>query len=499
MLEEQLELSRKKSENLSEVENQLYQLKAYSSELKTQRELDKDKIQNLIEQVAELQVEKKSTIEELSVCQSELKHLRSQLNNSQIYLNDYNSKINGQGVANNNGEKLNSNLPNGDSCSEENSLDMLINTNIENEKNLRSSLRDQLNSDASKRVLKLELEIQKLKFIIENLRSSNSNELNNNERRKHSSISSLGSVHSDESKDDLNNGSKSNPLNDRLSERCSSNSSTDSIKSTSLSVFSNVTNNTNSNLNQLSTNQFSPSSSSPLDNNEYDSGCVSLICENNHNGNNHNSNKSNSITPVNMLRMQQQQQQLDKERLEEEKEDGEIANCNSKHRTVNQLNNQTTKTITTCKSNNSTIKERQITNELNGQLNDHLNNFNNLNSLNNLVNNKSNGQLKSSNLNHQQSELSLDENQLNKLRLFNGSNSSLSSNASSNIGLKQQLTRSQQTDLNKLNNSNNSITLTPISTAKNRMPVTGDQIKQIDVKRMPLISTSQIEVSAVYF
>jgi len=39
MLEEQLELSRKKSETLSEIEAQLYQMKAYSSELKTQREL----------------------------------------------------------------------------------------------------------------------------------------------------------------------------------------------------------------------------------------------------------------------------------------------------------------------------------------------------------------------------------------------------------------------------------------------------------------------------
>lgn len=493
MLEEQLEISRKKTENLSEVESQLYQMKAYSSELKTQRELDKDKIQSLIEQIAELQVEKKSTIEELSVCQSELKHLRSQLSNSQIYLNDY--KATGNSAGSSEKEKHRSTKPTecSNECSEENSLElmqMITDTgSLEaNEKNLRSSLLEQLNSDASKRILKLELENQKLKFIIENLRTNNPNplngttspndELNGTERQKHSSISSLGSAHSDEST--ANNKTITNQINDhRLGERCSSNSSTDSIKSTSLSVFSSATGDANStSASQAATNQFS-TSTSPLDTNEYDSGCVSLICE---------SNKSSSITPVNMLRMQKQQLQLDKERLEQQMLDINTANSNE-----------------SSKANNAPIRQQsaneQLTNPASGSQSINQTGAVDLNGAPHLLSG-------SNNYNHRTSSESSsncdDEHhhQLSKLRLFDGSNSSLSSNASS-VGLKQFASQhSQRTDLNKLNNNYLSNLNSSISSTKNRpSTISGDQIKQIkqiDVKRMPLIETTQIEVGLTF-
>lgn len=485
MLEEQLEISRKKSENLSEVESQLYQMKAYSSELKTQRELDKDKIQSLIEQIAELQVEKKSTIEELSVCQSELKHLRSQLSNSQVYLNDYKAT----------GEKEKDRKPAecSNECSGENSLELQVITDTggleANEKNLRSSLLEQLNSDASKRILKLELENQKLKFIIENLRTNNPNqlngttspadELNGGERQKHSSISSLGSAHSDEST--ANNKTITNQ-DHRLGERCSSNSSTDSIKSTSLSVFSSATGDANSiSASQAATNQFS-TSTSPLDTNEYDSGCVSLICE---------SNKSSSITPVNMLRMQKQQQQLDKERLENQMLDA--ANESSK------ANNAPIRQQSTNDQLANPASGRQSVNQTAADLN----------GLNGASLNGAAHPISSANNYRTSSESSSNcdddhhhQHQLSKLRLFDGSNSSLSSNASS-IGLKQFAGQhAQRTDLNKLNNNYLSNLNSSVSSTKKRpSTISGDQIKQIkqiDVKRMPLIETTQIEVGLTF-
>ena len=501
MLEEQLEISRKKSENLGEVESQLYQMKAYSSELKTQRELDKDKIQSLIEQIAELQVEKKSTIEELSVCQSELKHLRSQLSNSQIYLADYNSKT----AADKDRAATGKPAECSNECSEENSLElmqMITDTGgLEtNEKNLRSSLLEQLNSDASKRILKLELENQKLKFIIENLRTNNplngdaspNDELNDDKREKHSSISSsLGSVHSDEST--ANNKTTTNQISDhRLGERCSSNSSTDSIKSTSLSVFSSATGELNGHANSSSANQTNASqfstSISPLD--QYDSGCVSLICE---------GNKSSSITPVNMLRMQKQQQQLDKERLEEQMLDIKTTNESSKANN-GPIRQSTNGPLTN--GGHQSVNQTAVRNSSNGvaDLNVQMNGISSAHILLNA----------STNYNRTSSESSsnCDEehhHQLTKLRLFDGSNSSLSSNASSN-GLKQFASR--HADLtNKLNNNlnsnlnNNYISNlnSSISSTKNRpSTISGDQIKQIkqiDVKRMPLIETTQIEVS----
>ena len=508
MLEEQLEISRKKSENLSEVESQLYQLKAYSSELKTQRELDKDRIQSLIEQIAELRVEKKATIEELSVCQSELKHLRSQLNNSQIYLNDFKCK-DGKDKC------LTKSSGSNADCSEENSLELINGNLVDNENNLRSSLLEQLNSDASKRILKLELENQKLQFIIENLRtnhpslsdsSTNHNvELNGDQKQKHSSISSLGSVHSDESN---NNKANANPINDRLGERCSSNSSTDSIKSTSLSVFSNATGELNNNnlpsnssngTTNPTTNQYS-TSTSPLDTNEYDSGCVSLVCD----------NKSSSITPVNMLRMQQQQQQLDKE-LEEQMltslktvDSNENCKVNNNSATIKQCS------VNEFNQNSNNNGNNQITSQLNGQLSSPVSRSNGPKqsierTTNKCLNNGTSTNYRSS------SESSNDDHQLTKLNLFNGSNSSLSSNASS-IGLKQfNNGRYNQTDLNKLNNNNNylnkmsnlanSSASSPAANRPytNKETITSDQRKQIDVKRMPLIETSQIEVCLDFF
>lgn len=126
MLEEQLEVSRKKSEQIPELETQLLQLKACSNELKFQQEMDREKIESLMEEVTSLQVEKKAVIDELAQVQKELNNLRNQYAANQS-----------------NGS------PNG----------------------LESNLLEQLNNDASKRVLKLELENQKLHSLIENMKN----------------------------------------------------------------------------------------------------------------------------------------------------------------------------------------------------------------------------------------------------------------------------------------------------------------------------------------
>uniref|UniRef100_T1K417 HOOK N-terminal domain-containing protein n=1 Tax=Tetranychus urticae TaxID=32264 RepID=T1K417_TETUR len=126
MLEEQLECSRKRSEQIPELEAQLLQLRAYSNELQFQRDMDRDKIESLMEEVASLQVEKKSVFEELAQVQKEMNSLRCQYTAIEPVVSPI---------------------------------------------GLESNLFEQLNNDAAKRVLKLELENQKLHSLVENIRN----------------------------------------------------------------------------------------------------------------------------------------------------------------------------------------------------------------------------------------------------------------------------------------------------------------------------------------
>ncbi|RWS11653.1 Protein Daple-like protein [Dinothrombium tinctorium] len=140
MLEEQLTVSRKRADQLPELESSLLQLQSYSDEVSLQRDLERDKIESLVEEITQLKVEKKAALEEMSQLQSELNYLRSELNSSE--------------------------------CSNQNTH--------------TTNLLEQLNNDAAKRVLKLELENQKLQSLIENMKNnrtdivSTSSYLNNN-------------------------------------------------------------------------------------------------------------------------------------------------------------------------------------------------------------------------------------------------------------------------------------------------------------------------------
>jgi len=133
MLEDQLEVSRKRSEIIPDLEAQILQLRAYSNELSFQQDIDKDKIESLMEELTAVHVDKKAVTEELTKAQCELDLFRSQLN------------------------AFESMSQNG----------------------LESNLLEQLNNDAAKRVLKLELENQKLQSLIENMKNSKSEFISN--------------------------------------------------------------------------------------------------------------------------------------------------------------------------------------------------------------------------------------------------------------------------------------------------------------------------------
>jgi len=115
--EEQLETARKKNERIPDLEAQILSLRAINDQLQSQVDSDKDKLSGLVDEINQLRVEKKAAIQELSQVQLELTHLRNQSNS--------------------------------------------------NRNQLGSSLMQEINTDASKKLLKLELENQKLVAILE--------------------------------------------------------------------------------------------------------------------------------------------------------------------------------------------------------------------------------------------------------------------------------------------------------------------------------------------
>lgn len=129
MLEEQLDASRKRAEKLPELEEKILKLNAYGNELNLQRELDKNQMERLIEQITHLRQEKKSANEELCRVQLELTELRSQIR-----------------------------------LSNETSM---VKNDIE-----EGNLFDQLNQDASKRMIKLEHENQRLQNLLDDYRNN---------------------------------------------------------------------------------------------------------------------------------------------------------------------------------------------------------------------------------------------------------------------------------------------------------------------------------------
>lgn len=150
MLEEQLEAARKKNERLPELESQVIQLKALSLELESQQELDREKTACLVDEVNQLRIEKKAAVEELNQSQTELEYLRSQRK--------------------------------------------AFNCN-----NGSSNLLEQLNNDASKRLLKLELENQKLSSQLDNIKELGSSSNSPSGGGKSSACSSSSSTSSSSS------------------------------------------------------------------------------------------------------------------------------------------------------------------------------------------------------------------------------------------------------------------------------------------------------------
>lgn len=123
MLEEQLDCSRKRAERIPELEEKILKLNAHGNELNLQRELDKNQIERLIEELTHLRDEKRNATEELNRIQTELTELRVQ-----IGLND---------------ERI------------------IVNRSEE------GNLFDQMNQDFSKKLIKLEHENKKLQSTIE--------------------------------------------------------------------------------------------------------------------------------------------------------------------------------------------------------------------------------------------------------------------------------------------------------------------------------------------
>ena len=125
MLQEQLDSVRKRCERVPDLEHQVIQLKALSLELESQQQLDKEKTACLVDEVNQLRIEKKAAVEELNQTQTELKYMRNQV------------------------KSLNCNTG-------------------------ASNLLEQLKNDSSTRLLKLELENQKLLCLVDNMNGKSS-------------------------------------------------------------------------------------------------------------------------------------------------------------------------------------------------------------------------------------------------------------------------------------------------------------------------------------
>lgn len=125
VLQEQLDAARRRAERVPDLEHQVIQLKALSLELQSQRDLDKEKTACLVDEVNQLRIEKKAAVDDLNQTQTELKYLRNQV------------------------KTLN--------CS-----------------SVSANLMDQLKNDTSTRLLKLELENQKLLSLVDNMNGKSS-------------------------------------------------------------------------------------------------------------------------------------------------------------------------------------------------------------------------------------------------------------------------------------------------------------------------------------
>nr|XP_027202981.1 girdin-like [Dermatophagoides pteronyssinus] len=126
MLEDQLESSRKRVEKIPELEEKILKLTTHGNELNLQRELDKNQIERLIEEISHLRLEKKFTNEEFNRIQQELTDLRAQM------------RLNHETIM----------------------------------KNEEGNLYDQINQDASKRLLKLEHENKKLQTMVDDYQNN---------------------------------------------------------------------------------------------------------------------------------------------------------------------------------------------------------------------------------------------------------------------------------------------------------------------------------------
>ncbi|KAF8778545.1 Protein Daple like protein [Argiope bruennichi] len=137
MLEEQLEASRKRAEQVVELEAEILKYCSQINELNIERDSDKEKIQQLLEENAQLHIERKASMEELVQLQSEL---------SQAF------------------------TP----------------SPLENH-----SLMEQLNTETQTRVLQLELENKRLHMLVESLNRSPSFEISDpigNLRKEHKAL-----------------------------------------------------------------------------------------------------------------------------------------------------------------------------------------------------------------------------------------------------------------------------------------------------------------------
>lgn len=161
MLEEQLEVSRKRADQLPELEAQIMKLSAYTNEMVVQKDSDRNRIETLIEEVTHLRLDKKSNSEELTKVHSELANLKCQIK-----------------------------------------MDIL-------HQNGEANLFDQINNDASKRVLKLELENQRLQSLIENIKNNRTTDttsasfLNNNNNQNYNNRINVDDIPNGNYTDDM--------------------------------------------------------------------------------------------------------------------------------------------------------------------------------------------------------------------------------------------------------------------------------------------------------
>jgi len=129
LIEDQLETLRKKAETVTDLERQVITLRALNQQLELQVDADREKTAELVDEVNRLRIEKKTSVEEVSQLQEELSHLRNQVK-------IFSSNSNGGGLNSTSGQPAN-------------------------------SLLEQLNNDASRRILKLELQNQKLLSLVD--------------------------------------------------------------------------------------------------------------------------------------------------------------------------------------------------------------------------------------------------------------------------------------------------------------------------------------------